>query len=176
MPIIHSIDDLPEGVCDAGMRWLYRYWDDKRGDRRAPARADIDPLDMPGLLPNIWMMDVTGAPGSDDVPAAPGEMTEADKPGFRMRLMGTGLVEAFGCDLTGAPFEAMFKGPEAAEIYADFCAVLRTWRPHYAVRSGEWAERGFITYSRLALPLSGDGARIDRLLGLTCPAENGRAG
>ncbi len=174
MPIIGAIDDLPAGACDDGMRWLYRYWDDKRGDRYAPARGDIDPLDMPGLLSNIWMMDVTGAPRSDEVPAAPGQMTEAEKPGFRMRLMGTGLVEAFGADLTGATFDAFFKGPGASEIYADYCAVLRTWRPHYAVHSGDWAERGFITYSRLVLPLSDDGLCVDRLIGLTCPMESPR--
>ena len=39
---------------------LYEYWRSKVRDRRLPARADIDPLDIPDLLSNLVLIDVVG--------------------------------------------------------------------------------------------------------------------
>jgi hypothetical protein len=63
--------------ADAGSRIasldLYTYWLSKRGARVMPARTDIDPADIPQLLPYL---------------------TIAEKAGdqFRYRLKGTGVV------------------------------------------------------------------------------------
>lgn len=35
---------------------LADYWRDKRRDRPVPYRGDIDPVDFPRLLPNVWLV------------------------------------------------------------------------------------------------------------------------
>ena len=41
---------------------LHEYWTRKRGDRRMPTRADLDPLDMIPLLPNLFLVNVRPRP------------------------------------------------------------------------------------------------------------------
>ena len=43
---------------------LYRYWWEKRGSRPAPFRADLNPVEIPDLLPIINLIDVTWADSS----------------------------------------------------------------------------------------------------------------
>ncbi|MCR9221516.1 MAG: PAS domain-containing protein [Alphaproteobacteria bacterium] len=129
---------------------LYRYWRARCDGRRAPARADIDPLDLPDLLPNLWLMDV-----------------EADPLDFRNRLAGTATAQLIGRDVTGKRFAEIFTGPDSAEIFAEYRGVVESWRPHAAARTVFWADRSFIRYRRLVTPLSADGRRVDMLFGLT---------
>lgn len=63
---------------------LYRYWDAKRGAGTV-TRRDIDPTEIPRLLPSIALVD------------------RRDE-GYRWRLMGSRVVSDFGSDLTGQPF------------------------------------------------------------------------
>lgn len=58
------------------LRQLFQYWDEKRGDRRAPSRDDIDPAEILEVLPNVCLIDI-----------------EADPRRYRVRLMGTELVK-----------------------------------------------------------------------------------
>ena len=65
---------------------LYRYWEAKRGSgRKAPARRDLDPLEIVKLLPNVALV-------------------EPEQDGYRWRLMGTAIASDFGRDLTGRIF------------------------------------------------------------------------
>jgi hypothetical protein len=50
--------EFPE-TCHADTITMYHYWLKKCGDRLMPARADIDPVEMPRrLLPGICLVDV----------------------------------------------------------------------------------------------------------------------
>ncbi len=69
---------------------LKAYWDRKRGGRAMPMRADIDPLDLRGHLGSLVLIDVL--PGLAD---------------FRMRLIGSKIVEAYGRDSTGKLLSAL---------------------------------------------------------------------
>ena len=62
---------------------LYRYWLAKRGGRPMPPRSDINPTEIPALLPYLGIIE-----------KADGEL--------RYRLMGTSMVEQLGFDATGA--------------------------------------------------------------------------
>ena len=44
------------------LRQLFLYWDEKRGHRRAPSRDDIDPGEIVGVLPNVYLIDVEEEP------------------------------------------------------------------------------------------------------------------
>jgi hypothetical protein len=61
---------------------LCRYWLAKRGARSMPARSDIDPADIPALLPHIFL-----------VHKSDGQ--------FRFRLVGTAVEQQIGRGLTG---------------------------------------------------------------------------
>ncbi len=65
---------------------LYDYWRRLRGDRLAPSRSDIDPVDIPrDLLPNLMLIEV-----------------EHDPLDFRFRLSGTQTDTLVNRNLTGA--------------------------------------------------------------------------
>ena len=49
--------DIADGIRDARLQRLHAYWTERKGDRRMPARRDIDPLDFPYLLGNIMLLD-----------------------------------------------------------------------------------------------------------------------
>ncbi len=50
--------------CHPRIRALYEYWNGKRGARRMPRRADIDPMEIPSYLPGIVMVDIGYEPFS----------------------------------------------------------------------------------------------------------------
>lgn len=64
---------------------LYEYWCAKAGpDGAVPRRRDIDPTELPGLLPNLMLLDV-----------------ERNPLRFRYRLVGTRVVDFSYHDFTG---------------------------------------------------------------------------
>jgi hypothetical protein len=68
-PISHHLD-------------LYSYWHSKRGTRNMPARSDMNPADIPRLLPYLLIVE-----------------RAADQ--FRYRLVGSAIVDGLGYDATG---------------------------------------------------------------------------
>jgi hypothetical protein len=77
-------DQEPTGISGLAsdepvLRPLWRYWTERCRDRQCPARSDIDPVDIPRLLPHIGLIDV-----------------ETDASRFRYRLIGTRMNEVFG--------------------------------------------------------------------------------
>lgn len=124
------------------------YWLEKRGARRWPARADIDPVEIPDLLPEIILLDAVGTP-----------------PRFRKRLVGSSIVEKEGVDSTGRWLdeslnpairdEVVRQHHEAAEAPEGNCYTV-------AFAGGDGKH---YSYQRLLLPLSSDGRRVDMLFG-----------
>lgn len=93
------------------------YWCERRGARRMPARADIDPLALAKLMPNIMLV----------------ETGEASSTRYRYRLVGTRVVQASGEDRTGRYFgEVAFfrRYPNELEHYA---AVAGSARPFFTL-------------------------------------------
>jgi hypothetical protein len=134
--------------ASADMNEIHAYWLAKRGQRRMPSRWDIDPAEIPRLLRNLMLIDVSHDPIR-----------------FRYRLIGTNVVDATGEDRTGKCFDAV-----------DFIAANPIVREHYvtAVTTGEpvhamepFPVRGTrLTYEveRMLLPLSSDGVAVDMIL------------
>jgi hypothetical protein len=63
---------------------LHTYWRSKRGQAFAPPWSAISPAEMKPWLNYLALVDVVG-----------------DEPRFRSRLFSTGLVRAYGTDITG---------------------------------------------------------------------------
>lgn len=59
-------------AIDQRLHQLHAYWKSRCRDRQMPSRSDIDPIDVPTLLPCIFLVDVLNDPRD-----------------FRFRLAGT---------------------------------------------------------------------------------------
>jgi hypothetical protein len=134
---------VDEQIRSSILRQLLHYWDEKRGDRRAPSRDDIDPADMIEALPNVFLIDVLAEPRR-----------------YRIRLMGTLLGEWCGRDHTGRYVDEITE--QAVGTLHELVTTGRPWRllTELGRRSG-----GTKLYELLALPLSRDGTTVNMVLG-----------
>ncbi len=144
-------DDLLRAQLDmAGnerLREIHAYWASRIVDGRLPARRDIEPGDIPRLLPGLFLVDLIAGPPRR----------------FQYRLVGTQIARIEG-ELTGKYLDEIMRADTAAEVvrhYEDACR-----RQIYVCdRSLEWPDRDTVDYSVLLLPLAEDGRTVDRLLG-----------
>lgn len=133
------------------------YWKGKKGDRVAPARADIDPVDIPRLLPRIMLVDV--------------ERTDSGEAEFRYRLSGTGIRSVHGYDATGLRPRDLTPEAYGKLIHAHYRAAVEARQPlaHVIVMITNKKQR---SYARLILPLSEDGETINMLMTVDSGTQN----
>ena len=136
-------------IADARLRALFGYWAEKRGERAMPARADLDPLEIPTLLPIVGLVDVLDGGAR-----------------FRYRLVGTEIVDVAGHDPTGRFLDEVL--PDSG--YADyliglFREVTRERRPLYGESDFRGPGRIERRVRRLLMPLSRDGQSVDMIFG-----------
>lgn len=130
---------------------LLDYWTDKKGGRIAPARRDIQPVELRDLLPNVFLVDVEPHPTR-----------------FRFRLVGTEIVQFYGIDATGRFLDDLDFSDRAPSVIAHYAAVVTTREPScHSVQFTRGCGR-HLSYERVILPLSSDGVSIDMLLGGIC--------
>ncbi len=139
----------PPVIADARLIELYRYWHSRSRGRAMPSRADIDPTDIPRLLPSIILTDVV-----------------ENGRRFRYRLVGTTITHAAGLEMTGRYLDEVLPGPD----YQTY--ILSLYRQVADRRRPVYSESEFIAPStgtewqaiRLLLPLSSDGVTVDIVL------------
>jgi hypothetical protein len=132
---------------------MLAYWRGKKGDRALPARSDIDPLEFARVLPRIMMVEVS-----------------TDPLDFRYRVAGTGLFAMHGRELTGKSAIELDPPEFGALIHRHYAEAVARRAPilHLIELTVDYVAT---SYARIILPLSGDGARVDRLI--TCEAHEG---
>ena len=129
------------------LQQLYDYWSAKRGERKMPSRADIDPLDMTFIIGNVILVDViAGTPL-----------------GFRIRLHGTNLVERVHYELTGKMLDDLPQVQFRNLTRKSFTKVANTAEPLRALNDRVLDDQ-LRRYETIILPLSGDDTRVDMLL------------
>lgn len=139
-----SLDaDLPR-YPDLGE--LLRYWGAKCGGRRFPARADIDPTDIPAHLPRIMLADVRHDPLD-----------------FRYRLVGTGVCDTHWFDFTHMTPRELQPPEYGRLVWDDYADAVRRAEPTAHVVLFE-AHLKVRYYARIILPLAADGMHIDMLM------------
>lgn len=138
-------------------RRFYDYWNDKRGNRFAPARSDIDPLEIRDLLPFVVLTDVLPAP-----------------PYFVYRLVGTRQVEMRGFDPTGQAVAGHHIGRTAGvpeeDVLLNYRIVAERREVVYIHRnqqSGTAQRRVIWMHGSLLVPLSADGRTVNMVFGFT---------
>lgn len=125
---------------------LYRYWDQKRGARLMPSRADLDPVDLVPFLPSMLLVDVV-----------------ADERLYVYRLVGTREVRMRGKDPTGlAVMDNSFEDRDNA--LRNYHQVVLTCAPHLDATPAMSADREMLDMESIFLPFSSDGIEVDKIL------------
>jgi len=119
---------------------LLRYWQAQRGNRRMPARKDIDPVAIaPFLLPHLLLCDLVDRGRR-----------------IRYRLVGTDVVRRWGIDPTGC-FLDEGMSPYFANLAELNRLVVMQRAPVHAVSALCWGVDREIEVHQLLLPLSESG-------------------
>ncbi|MDO8837968.1 MAG: PAS domain-containing protein [Parvibaculum sp.] len=123
---------------------LHRYWQDKRRHGTLPARRDIDPVEIPRLLPHIALLDILRDPLD-----------------WRYRLVGTRIVEVMGAERTGKRMRELFTPPAIEATVTLMTELLATREPLAFSGRLFWLDKDHVAFETLILPLASDGERVD---------------
>lgn len=126
------------------------YWDSIRNGKRLPGRQDLDPVDIPAMLPFVFLVDVLL-----------GEMGVA----FRYRLVGTDIVMNTKRDFTGFLLSDIRDIGSQGKLIALYERCVAEQAPvseclPYKTRGGVDKR-----YEVVVAPLARDGQHVDMLLG-----------
>ncbi len=130
------------------LRDVLAYWQRQRGTRLMPARADIDPMAIPRLLPHVYLIDVIAAPRD-----------------YRFRLIGSAIAARYGEDNTGRRIGEVFSEPSLSLARRIFGTVVEERRPVRAGGPVVWRNDEHVTFECVYLPLSEDGRAVNMIFG-----------
>ncbi len=144
-----ALETQPE-LQDPGLRLLYDTWLTLADEEGLPSVQRFDPLYLPKLLPNVWILEV-----------------EAATHRFRMRLSGENINAIYGRSIAGLYFKEVFQPGDVEIIVARYTRAL--CEPAIFHASGSvYAAGGSLTVGeRLGLPMLGREGRTNTLLGAT---------
>ncbi|MDF1793038.1 MAG: PAS domain-containing protein [Thalassobaculaceae bacterium] len=125
------------------------YWARITPPEGLPGRQHLDPSDIPNLLPHLWMTDVFRDPWR-----------------FRIRLVGTAIVNYAGRDSTGKWCTDQFPNFEQSDGYRDLVQCAGARKPIFRTAK-QLAADGPRQSQRVHLPLATDGREVDIILSVT---------
>lgn len=129
------------------LRDLYAYWQRKKAGRQMPARADVEPTEIPRLLPWIALVEITENPQR-----------------FCFRLAGTQVETFYGGKVSGRWLDELDFSDHNAAIAAQYAEAAQSGEPSVARFAFTKQDGRHIEYERVLLPLSSDGRNVDMLL------------
>jgi hypothetical protein len=139
---------LPLDMIDsAEFRHLLDLWQNRRGSRRIPSRADFDPLELKLVLPRLMLIEVVD-----------------DPPDFRYRLAGTASRDLTGFDWTGHSVLDLMPQQHGLLLWNCLCDMQRDLQPQYVSLSVISRMGEPLRYRVLRLPLGADGETMDMAL------------
>jgi hypothetical protein len=133
-------------IRDQKLQRLLDYWQARRAGRAAPARSDIDPVDLGWILPDLTLVDVVG-----------------DPPRFFFRLVGNNMERRREFRWQGQWLDQLPSIELRETLAGTYGEVARTCTPRNGFREGVLDGR-HIRHEYLVLPLSTDGATVDQLV------------
>jgi hypothetical protein len=144
---------LATRIGDARLATVYAYWWARRpgppgGPSRLPARADIEPLELYRMLPQLLLADVVGA-----------------QQRIRYRVVGTEIVARWGTDDTGRYLDEMPPG-SATDLSIKLYQIALSRRAALYSETNLRPDNdiGVSLLCRLILPLASDGVTVDMVL------------
>jgi len=137
----------------AASRELYAYWEERRGARAAPERAEIEPGAIRQVLSDAFILALDG------------------RAGHPFRLAGTRVCALFGRELKGEPFIGLWAAA-SQPIVANLLAVLQSERVGTVAGVSAQAANGEpIELELLLLPLSAARPSLARTIGILAPLK-----
>jgi hypothetical protein len=130
---------------------LYAYWQERRGNRQAPERAEIEPGAIRQVLSDSFILALDRATGHP------------------FRLAGTRVCALFGRELKGEPFIGLWAAA-SQPVVTDLLAILDHER--VGTVAGVTAQNGdgeAIEMELLLLPLSATRPNLARTIGILAP-------
>lgn len=123
------------------------YWQVKRGARTMPRRRDINPVEIPRLLPNLQIT----------------ELVEGGRR-IRYRLVGTAIVQAYGAELTGKYFDEVFSAERLRFVEANYRIICHEKCPLLVCNRYVSARDARLVCTRMVMPLSEDDITVNQCL------------
>lgn len=128
---------------------FYDYWRSIHPPAGLPGRQHFRPMDIPDLLPSVWMLDVQREPFR-----------------LRYRLVGTRIEEVRGRALTGMWLDET--SPEIRDMevyYRRYRAAIETRQPQWRRGPSQMQHlRDIEDLENIILPMASDGSTVDLLL------------
>ncbi len=137
--------DLSEVRSDI-VKQGYAYWR-SRCAGRLPARAMIDPADIPALLPHVVIHGV-----------------RRDPLDFVYRIVGAEVLRHMSENRTGQWMSAIPEQKPPSRIWDNLATIAETGRPLLNRTPYTGPHREFLRMESVQLPLAADGARVDMIL------------
>ncbi len=144
-----TLDDFGQ-VTNTVLRRLLAYWLDKRCGGLMPSRSEIDPIDIPWVLPRIWLCDYLPESGR-----------------FRYRLAGEQINTLWGYNICGKYLDEIMPAEYLGPVMAKLREVANGPAIVHSVSQAYLDERFFVKNERIVLPLSDDGQTVSSILGAT---------
>lgn len=140
---------------------LYNYWNEVRGERRAPLRLEMEPQRLGDLLLDAFILE------------------HVDRETFRCRLAGTRISQRFGMDLRDVNFLELWSGNDRAMLQYHLTKSTDYGRVSVFTAEAQVANLSLAaeaplqiaTYELLVLPLVHTGRAMDRLLCVLVPLD-----
>jgi hypothetical protein len=142
-----SLDDLDDPLVRTGAN----YWRALKAGQKLPARSQLSPRDISGILRHIVLLKVVDG-GRD----------------YEYRIAGDAHVEAYGLPFKGLRIsQVIAASPEFGRMLYGVYEHVRVTAEPFAVRGWvgrEISESRFVYYESVFLPLAEDGESVDHVL------------
>lgn len=129
------------------LRRLHDYWKSKLAGRPMPRRSDIDPTEIPALLPHISLIGV-----------------EEEPLRLFFRLIGTHITDSLGRNYTGLYFDEAYDEPMLGDLLRLYSIVLKSKAPVRHFGKALHSDKKHRDYESVHLPLSDDGRTVNIIL------------
>jgi hypothetical protein len=128
------------------IRTAKAYWQRIRAGDALPRRCDLDPVEIPKLLPHVMLVDVL-----------------ADPLDFAFRLIGSEIDAIISRCCHGRRFSTIQHMAPGNKVWADYETVVRTREPLTGAVDYVGADRHVRGVRHCLMPLSADGERVTML-------------
>lgn len=136
------------GVLDAFLTYVS---DLPRLPIDVPFRSTFDPMEIPSLLPNLVLWDI--------------EYQDAHWSRLKYRLVGDKVTRFLGTNPTGNYMDEVYEPYFYDALRLIYDELIQTGLPQYLRSRGPVEDRKYITFNRVAVPMTASGTRIDQMLG-----------
>jgi hypothetical protein len=123
-----------------------RYWQRMRGERALPSRRDLDPTEIPGLLPFVMLIDV-----------------EPEPLDFRFRLIGGAVEKIVARDTPRRRFSSIPFMAKGNTVWGHYARVVNERRPLVSDLSYVGNDRSVRRLRHCLMPLSDDGSNVNMI-------------